>query len=573
MRPLSWCLRLPCLTFLNTVAMHRVSPRRSACDRCRAHKLRCVRLDQNPNTNPNSNSNVGNTDVLMPCQRCLKAGTPCHATNLSAKPMGENHPVRHVSTSSGHSSSPYQQWPPVGDRQLKDFSIDMSAQSAPQAQRRKSNGPAKDASPPWQQIFAPPSSRSHLGSPKGPHLLNNDSRPDRRLPEAPASLVTPPASEKAHRTGHTPSLDMDKVGIESREFYPVSNLLQDSTRNPAHMLDYPPREPLVSSNYFDTAANVMVGQNLREQKMHLSTDECLHRLSQLSSKLLMDFGKANNSDMGNMMSFLSPTTGTPTWHQDGANGVTTSYLSSSVSKLFESLQIFLETVERLRPCPDSSSASECSYSDQWDESELVSTTDGSQIYPNTIIVDHTNGSSDPHQNVVENAGARPSDTPRQFDMPATLTMLTCYTWLLKGYEMVLSGIQEALASQYRLQGLKSLPTIFNGPGIGSFALEDHPDMQIEIVIHIGSQLLHRIEGVLGINIVSERPNGQDSQVDRREVLDTNSAAALLDIWFAKGNHGENNSGDPCGGRRVQIKQTIENIRRLLREYWRDFQGN
>ncbi|KAI0185006.1 hypothetical protein EV127DRAFT_214056 [Xylaria flabelliformis] len=505
MRPLSWCLQLPCLTFMNTVAMHRVSPRRSACDRCRAHKLRCVRLDQNPNANSNSNSTVGNTDVLMPCQRCLKAGTPCHATNLSAKPMGENHP---------------------------------------------------DASPPWQQMFAPPSSRSHLDSPKAPHLLNNDSRADRRLPEAPVSLVTPPASEKAQGTGHTPSLDMDKVGIESREFYPVSNLLQDSTRNPNHMLDYPPREPLVSSNYFDTAANVMVSPNLREPRMHLSTDECLHRLSQLSSKLLMDFGKANNSDMGNMMSFLSPPTGTPSWHQDGANSASTSYLSSSVSKLFESLQIFLETVELLRPCPDSSSASECSYSDQWDEAELVSTTD-----------------SNTHQNVAENAGARPSDASRQFDMPATLTMLTCYTWLLKGYEMVLSGIQEALATQYRLQGLKSLPAIFNGPGIGSFALEDHPDMQIEIVIHIGSQLLHRIEGVLGINIVSERPNGQDSQVDRREVLDTNSATALLDIWFAKGNQGGNNSADPCGGRRVQIKQTIENIRRLLREYWRDFQGN
>ncbi|KAI0905583.1 hypothetical protein F4823DRAFT_566619 [Ustulina deusta] len=550
--------------------MHRVSPRRSACDRCRSHKLRCVRLDQNPNSGP------GNPDALMPCQRCLKAGTDCvHTINLNGNPTGENHPVRHVATSSGHSASSYQQRPPVTDRQLKDFSIDMSPQS-PQRQRRKSTGPrpGKDASPPWS-IFGQPASRSQLGSPKPPHLLSHDSRSDHRLPEPSASLVTPPASDKTQRSSHGSSFDLDKAGLESRGFGPISNLLHDNTGTSTHMLNYPPAEPLVPSNYFDTTANVMVPQTLREQQMQLSgstTDDCLHRLSQLSSKLLMDFGNASSSNIGDMMPFLSSPTGTSTWHPDGANGTATSYLSSTVSKLFESLQVFLETVERLRPRPASSSASECSYSDQWDEPEFVSATDESQLYQGTIIVDHIPGSSDTRQSAAESAGTHPSDAPRPFDMPATLTILTCYTWLLKGYEMVLSGIQETLASQDRLQGLKSLPSIFHGPGIGSFALEDHPDMQIEMVIHIGSQLLHRIEGVLGIHVVSEGCSVQDGQVNGREILDTNSAAALLDIWFAKGGHGENNAGDPCGGRRVQIKHTVENIRRLLREYWRDFRG-
>ncbi|KAI0972722.1 hypothetical protein F4678DRAFT_429142 [Xylaria arbuscula] len=507
--------------------MHRVSPRRSACDRCRSHKLRCVRLDAN------SNSVAGNPDSLMPCQRCLKAGTDCVATaHLSGKPTGEAHPIHRIPTAS-HSASPYQQRSPVHDRQLKDFSIDMSPQSNPQAKGRKSTGPrpAKDASPPW----------------------------------APAPLVTPPASDTAPRSSHPSSFDMDKVGLDSREYGPMSGLLHDNT-GATHMLHYPPTEPLVPPSYFGTPANVMVGQSLQEQQMDLSgasTDDCLHRLSQLSSNLLVDFGKSNSSSIGgDMMPFLSL-----------PGGTTNNYLSNTISKLFESLQVFLETVERLRPCPMSSSASECSYSDQWDEPEFVSTTDDGQAFHNTITVDHMHGSIETHPSVAGSTGAQSADDPKPFDMPATLTILTCYTWLLKGYEMVLAGIQEKLASHDRLHGLKSLPSIFHGPAIGSLPLEDHPDMQIEIVIHLGSQLLHRIEGILGIHVVSEKQGGLDGQVDRREILDTNSAAALLDIWFAKGGNGENIPGDPCGGRRVQIKHTIENIRRQLREYWRDFRGS
>ncbi|KAI0516793.1 hypothetical protein F5B22DRAFT_606514 [Xylaria bambusicola] len=531
MSPLSWCIG-PCTIFnsLNTATMHRVSPRRSACDRCRSHKLRCVRLDQNPN----GASIASNPESLMPCQRCLKAGAECVATaHLTAKSTGDNHPARHVSTSSSHSASPYQQRSPAADRQLNDFSIEMPPQSGPQAKRKNSGDPrpSKDASPPW----------------------------------APTSLLSPPASDKSQRSSHASFLDIEKVGLESREFGPMSSLLPNNAGTSAHMLHYaPPADPIVSSNYFGTSTNMVVDQNLREQPMDLagsSTEDCLHRLSQLSSKLLVDFGKSNSSNnMGDMMNFLSPPNSTPTWHQDGTSGMTTNYLSNTVSKLFESLQVFLETVEHLRPSPASSAASECSYSDHWDEPEFVSTSDDSQIFHNAITVDPMHGSSETHTSAADSASA--------LDMPATMTILTCYTWLLKGYEMVLSGIEETLATQGRLHGLKTLPSIFPGPGLGTFALENNPDMQIEIVIHIGSQMLHRIEGILGIHVVSEGCSISGGLADRREILDTSSAAALLNIWFAKGSQGENSPGDPYGSRRMQINHTIDSIRRQLREYWR-----
>ncbi|RYO88740.1 hypothetical protein DL764_008693 [Monosporascus ibericus] len=218
----------------------------------------------------------------------------------------------------------------------------MSAQSAPQAQTRKTCGPRpdEDASPPWQ-IFAQPSSRSQLGSQKPPHLLSHDSRADHRSPEFSASLVTPPARDKTRGSDHASS-------FEGRGFCPVPSLSRDDPRTSPHPLQYPPAEALVSSSYFDTAANVIVSQSLREQQMRPSgstTDECLHRLSQLSSKLLMDFGKASSSKIGDMTPFPSLPTSTPTWHQDATNGATTSYLSSTVSKLFESLQNVWEYID------------------------------------------------------------------------------------------------------------------------------------------------------------------------------------------------------------------------------------
>lgn len=622
---LTCSISVPCLSLCSLivalVTMHRVNPRRSACDRCRSHKLRCVRLDQN------SNTAVVNSDALVACQRCLKAGTDCvhtvHIRGKTTKP--DNHPPRHLSSSSAHSTS-YQRTidvarsAPTAEQQLKAFSFDMSAPSTTQTQMRKSGGGGgggfrpDEAASSSRPIFAhPPPEKSQLGSPKAPRLLSHDSQAaaagsggssTHRSHES--SNVTPPTRipDKPQGSDHALPFDMDKGDFDGLGFSTVTSLSHESTGMSTHLLQYPPEEPLVSSTYFvDATESVGAGsQSLHEQQMSQvsgsTTDECLHRLSQLSSKLLRDFGKtssSSSSNIGDLISFRSTLpNSTSTWHQiTPADGAATHHLSNIISKLFESLQIFLDTIERLRPFPPnnhSSADSECSYSDQWDETDFVSTTDDDQIYQSTIPLDHIHGPSDAHQGGVgppKSADTTPPNKPRPFDMPATLTILTCYTWLLKGYEMVLSGIQDALVSQDRLRGLRSLPSILHGPGLGSFSLQDHPDMQIEIVIHIGSQLLHRIEGILGIHVISDPRNSSDHQAGSSraglqpdqeqeagglEILDTHSAAALLDVWFGKSGNGQNPSEDACRGRREEIEGKVENIRRLLRGYWREVRG-
>lgn len=620
--------------------MLRFSPRRSACDRCRGHKLRCVRLDPGPN----------NTGVLLPCKRCAKAGTECvHTANLGAKPPGgSHHAANHASKSSGH-PSPFQTHTPVSDRQLNESSLGISsAQSAPhhQTQSRGNSGPHrpedKETLPPWHVFATPTFSRSQLGFPKP--SSHGDARGDHNAEGlevgADGTLAALPVGERTpQRSSRAPSdatmtFDLvDKVlDLDGRGFCQLSSPVLHDTSGPvattaattaaasAHphrILQYSQAEPLTPSSYFNasTGSTMTSGgagsqglrdQQIQQQQYHLSVsgrssviaqDNCLHLLSQLSSKFLVDFGKSDAGDW--------PTTA------NNSRSSNNNHLSSTISKLFDGLQIFLKTVERLRPASSLekySSESECSYSDLCDdESDFIGLTGDSQMQMHSITmeVDHVHGGSSAvnntsshHRNrgavAMERVGLPPADggAPQPLDMPTTLTILTCYTWLLKGYEVVLSGIHEMLASQDRLQGMQSLPAIVHGASIGGFGLEDHPDMQIEMVIHIGWQLLQRIEGALGVQVVSEMGTGAlggsprdirdnpSATSDERGILDPQSAAAVLDSWFTNaasrrnsgGNGGEEDPGDSRGGRRVEITRTITNIRKYLRSYWKDYNG-
>ncbi|RYP62838.1 hypothetical protein DL771_009559 [Monosporascus sp. 5C6A] len=592
--------------------------------------------------------------VLLPCKRCVKAGTECvHTAHLGGKPPGESHHLaHHASKSSGH-SAPFQQHTPVSDRQLSESSLGISsAQSAPhrQTQSRGSSGPHrpedKEPLPPWHMFATPTFSRSQLGFPKlsshedarGDHTAERlEVGPEATLAALPVSERTPQRSSRAPSDATTTFDLVDKVlDLDGPSFCPLSSpVLHDTagavtttatttatSAHPHHMLQYSQAEPLTPSSYFNAATGSTMtsggagsqglrDQQIQQQQHHLSVsgrssvtaqDNCLHLLSQLSSKFLMDFGKSGAGDWS-------------TTANNNNNNNNNNHLSSTISKLFDGLQIFLETVERLRPASsleNFSSGSECSYSDLCDESEFIGLTGDSQMqmHPITMAVNHVHGSSSTentrhHRNrgviAVESVGLPPTDdaAPQPLDMPTTLTILSCYTWLLKGYEVVLSGIHEMLASQDRLQDLQSLPAIVPGARIGGFGLEDHPDMQIEMVIHIGRQLLQRIEGALGVQVVSEmgkgglggssreNPSSQgggggagSATSDERGILDPKSAAAVLDSWFTNaasrgssgGNGGDEDSGDSRGGRRVEITRTITNIRKHLRSYWRDYNG-
>lgn len=112
--------------------------RRSACDRCRSHKLRCLR-----------DHNTGNSNVLQPCQRCLKAGVSCS----TGPPLRPGRPSRAVREKR---SSQY-----GGLKSSNDVIYD-SAQGSKQIsvfESAASSDLAMDVSPPvlvnWDNVFQP----------------------------------------------------------------------------------------------------------------------------------------------------------------------------------------------------------------------------------------------------------------------------------------------------------------------------------------------------------------------------------------------------------------------------------
>ncbi|KAH0601134.1 hypothetical protein MHUMG1_00005 [Metarhizium humberi] len=207
-------------------------------------------------------------------------------------------------------------------------------------------------------------------------------------------------------------------------------------------------------------------------------------LSELSSRLMRYFGKTGGAP-ASLEDILSYSTPALVSAGDGAK-TDSCAAKNIIGILLQSSQIFLEILERLessmaqqedqqhQPC--SPSNSEYSYVDSPNETELLfgdsRASDETHMLQFLIHNDKVDGMttqlpnakhheplSTPPPMVAGTAAACRSCHRRQgsFGIPYTFTVMTCYMWLLQGYEMVFATIQDALFSQreqrYRRAGL------------------------------------------------------------------------------------------------------------------------
>lgn len=107
---------------------------------------------------------------------------------------------------------------------------------------------------------------------------------------------------------------------------------------------------------------------------------------------------------------------------------------------------------------------------------------------------------------------------------------------------------------------QAMPAIVPGLHIGGFSLDDHKDLQIDILIQVSSRMLERIEETLGVCVMSSQETRNNSTCGHG-ILETTSASALLDIMFKQNDIGCLN-GD--NGRVARVKQTMNNVRGLLK---------
>lgn len=213
----------------------------------------------------------------------------------------------------------------------------------------------------------------------------------------------------------------------------------------------------------------------KEKDTDKDKDECLHQLSELSSRFMRYFGKTGGAP-ASLEDILSYSTPAPVSAGNGAK--TDSCAAKNIIEiLLQSSQIFLEILERLessmaqqegqqhQPC--SPSNSEYSYVDSPNETELLfgdsRASDETHMLELLIHNDKVDGMttqlpnakhheplSTPPPMVAGTAAACRSCHRRQgsFGIPYTFTVMTCYMWLLQGYEMVFATIQDALLHMY-----------------------------------------------------------------------------------------------------------------------------
>ncbi|OTB17069.1 hypothetical protein K445DRAFT_10609 [Daldinia sp. EC12] len=528
--------------------------RRSACDRCRGQKLRCVR--------PPKENNSVDGQTLQPCERCIKAGAGCFSTLPPPRKLTR---TERLPSPSNSTRLPSQKTiihhtlatNDAGEYQPA-FGADISLAADSGSSVTSNRLPSTSGSSPTHR----------RGSSQAPITGWDKKRRFRKLdtaqPEHP-KFNDHVGAETQRRglvdmqspttgLGDTPTFSMnrsptsDHIGIGTFD-YGIGLVSQPDTIPPGEgttwmdMLLYQGKCGLTTEkepDLIEKGENPIIG----------STDDCLHRLSELSSQLLKDFSRMSSMKFPDLLSssFHCDANNNQSLH-DSERGICQ---ENAIGRMLNNSQTFLDTLQHLIPSIPSSSDSECSYSEDGDDLS----------YSRRMIVDSGNPSR-----LLLGSTKTPSDGSLKTSLgtvgvPTMLTVFTCYAWLLQTYDKIFSLLHTALASEVQLSA-QSLPKVLPGLHVGGFSLDDQQYLQMEMLIHLSTQMLERIEEALRMNLTSQaKDSSSENSINNQEVLDGTPVSTFLDtilepkpLKLLEGDQRKGAEG---------IKQTMERIRRILR---------
>ncbi|WQF80907.1 Putative zn(2)Cys(6) fungal-type DNA-binding domain-containing protein [Colletotrichum destructivum] len=574
------------------------SARRSACDRCRAYKLRCVwPSDEIPSPERNEAS-------LMPCARCVKAGVECvrvaHARRSpTIRPSGYERRLARppplsppASNQSANNRRTFVSG--VVAKSYPDKSASLSVYSSPLSAHPSredcTTGQMPSTVSPMEyqhsNVFAPSSSDAPAMSTKFPPLLpmNRDERtgPDVSygLGEFDLEMMTSGSLLDAMLDD-----DLASANRNGEPGEPTDDQVRDSDQN-------------VRQVKGTTGATTCSKTKGPPKTRH----ECLHRLSRLNLKLLDCLSAAEDHPIAleDILAYQSP-----------CDTPETKPCKNIIGFLLESSQEFLDAVEGLKDLMERQEKESSYDSNQNSEDFLVDSLDTSVFFNNQTRNKPQNDDGDTiysqfsgttlHPPGGENMpGSTTSSHPRRpgghCSGPTTLTIMTCYIWLFHGYEAVFAAIHDSLLSQN--QRRKNRRTALSGhegrigdpqdaqqmspqsksrktdlatsllPNvrIGGFQLDGHPHLQIEMLIYISCRILNQMESVLGIKPKpadsDTTESGTISIADReKSFLDPRCTPTLLRslLCAADGDEDDCSTSAPT----TLIEGIVKKIRRML----------
>lgn len=575
------------------------SARRSACDRCRAYKLRCVRpSDEVPSPERNEAS-------LMPCARCVKAGVECvrvpHARRsptirpsgyerrLARPPPlslpGFNQPANNRRASvSGAGAKSYH------DRSAS-LSVFPSPLSAHPSREDCTTGQMPSTVPPMEyqhnNVFKPASSSdAPVMSANFPPLLPMNSN-DRTGPDVSYGLG---------------EFDLDIMTSNSPLEGMLDDDLQSTNRNGEAMESTNDQARDPDQKSYQDKRSMGPTKCFKIKGPPRTKHECLYRLSSLNLKLLDCLSAAEDHPitLEDILAYKSP-----------CDTSETKPCKNIIGFLLESSQEFLDAVEGLKDLMERQEK-ESSY-DSYHNSEqfLVDSLDTSVFFNNETrkkirnddgdtIYSHFSGTT-LHPSGGENTpGSTTSSHSKRSgghcSGPTTLTIMTCCIWLFHGYEAVFAAIHNALLEQNQqrkdrrasLSGhegrvgdardpqqistqskswkIESAPSLLPNVRIGGFQLDGHPHLQIEMLIYISCRILNQMESVLGIDPKPAETDITDSATmpmieSEKGFLDPRCTPAFLRSLLCAADGDEN--GPSTSAPTTLIEGIVKKIRRML----------
>ncbi|KAI0096612.1 hypothetical protein GGR51DRAFT_567111 [Nemania sp. FL0031] len=523
--------------------------RRSACDRCRGQKLRCVRL---------GTTQSGDDPTLEPCERCVKAGAECISSL----------PTLRKTTKDGRSSNVG----PLSRPQSDHTSLQpLFPKNTPYSEAIGGNSVVVHERPLADNTQRTPPSESDYHTRTEIQDQCHPRSRKRRLTDGSHTGFGVYGFDDTHSfslgSADPVPFGTDKDPAFLRNGSPIIDLtgfsLSPIPKSCAKLGD----APLMMDVLFEQVSSAGGGASIivpdtsmedasssTENKTTASREDHLHRLLELNSRILRDFKGVNSIAAADIVSNLTRCeTGNPTCTMEPL------VPSSPIGRVLEGSQVFLELLHSMRPEVYPYAESECSYSEFSDESELSRLSSKDPSFYDMATRDST---AYRNQNIMTPVSQQPGSSP-SVDTTMTLNILTCYTLLLQTYETIFSKIQEALLTNEKLFG-SLIPPVLPGLHIGGFYLNKHRDLQMEILMSISCKMLERIEEVLGISVISEPQDPALNPISqRRGLLDSSCASALLDVLFKQMKTPQ--SKNPGGERFAMVKQTMESIRHVIKK--------
>ncbi|KAA8646632.1 Zn(II)2Cys6 domain-containing transcription factor fsqA [Aspergillus tanneri] len=296
--------------------------------------------------------------------------------------------------------------------------------------------------------------------------------------------------------------------------------------------------------------------------------------AQLSTTQLSELNMRLMKDIGSTTSFRQNVSAASNSNYPASGlGETTPSSSSIMSKFTNTMlgncQNFLDILQRLRSSTmelRERANSECSYGDlEYSSNEYSSSRSQSRNHSTSASSRSRDGrisaggGGPPNILNGDTIGLSPSLDPVKADSSVLgfsfLSILSCYTHILRAYDALFTEILEILTESPCIQLDLKIPNLIPEVSLGGFRINGYGDLQIKCLLHMSFIILEKIESMLGINAPAKNDYGSDGGLlnnsQLRVLLEALYHQKEFDYIKADGTRAARAKKTMCDGRQIR----------------------